>query len=164
MAEFESKKAGDLVSRLVDAFGGTDEYGVVPFVRRWSEVVGTDIAAHSRVVDLRNGALLVGVDHPAWVQRLHMQKTRVLQTIRRRFPQIPVRYIHFVVVDDLTRDIPPGDIPEDERPERPKGSEKQPNRDDRTRAADPESSAADDQDFQQHLEGLRRALEERDSD
>jgi len=164
MAEFESKKAGDLVSRLVDAFGGADEYGVVPFVRRWSEVVGTDIAAHSRVVDLRNGALLVGVDHPAWVQRLHMQKARVLQTIRRRFPQIPVRYIHFVVVDDLTRDIPHGDIPEDDRPERSERPEKRSNGDDGARTVDPEGTAADDQDFQQHLEGLRRALEERDSD
>lgn len=155
MAEYESKKAGDLVSRLVDAFGGTDEYGLVPFVRRWSEIVGTDVAAHSRVLDLRNGALVVGVDHPAWVQRLHMEKGQVLRTIHRRFPQIPVRYMHFIVVDDIRRGIPAnhGEERTDfaEVPRRAPETAETP-------------KAEKDADFQTHLEGLRRALEARDSD
>lgn len=160
MAEYESKKAGDLVSRLVDAFGGTDETGFVPFVRRWSEIVGTDIAAHSRVLDLRNGSLLVGVDHPAWVQRLHMQKAQTLKTIRRRFPQIPVRYIHFVVIDDLRRGIPPAEESPNDSEARPTGKT------DAIRASREEKtvSAADDEAFQRQLEDLRRALEARESD
>lgn len=163
MAEYESKKAGDLISRLVDSFGGTDEYGVVPFVRRWPEIVGADIAAHSRVVDLKNGALLVGLDHPAWVQQLHMQKARVLRTIKRRFPELPVRYIHFVVVDDLQRDI------------RLKGGENDGGTETSNERAGPRTfrrrdheeeavSAGDDEEFQRSLEGLRREIEERRSD
>lgn len=167
MAEYESKKAADLVSRLVDSFGGTDEYGVVPFVRRWSEIVGADIAAHSRVVDIRNGALLVGLDHPAWVQRLHMQKTQVLRTINRRFPEIPVRYLHFVVVDDLQRDQyrsfdeenPSEPSTQDERVKPPEPDLQATPEDDEGRG-----SATEDEDFQRHLESLRRAIEARDSD
>jgi predicted nucleic acid-binding Zn ribbon protein len=37
---------------------------------RWSEVVGGDVAAHARPVSLRDGLLVVMVDHPAWATQL----------------------------------------------------------------------------------------------
>jgi len=37
---------------------------------RWDELVGPQIAAHSRPVSLRKGVLTVGVDQPGWATQL----------------------------------------------------------------------------------------------
>ena len=157
MAESESKRAADLVSRFIDTIGAKDEQGVVPFVQRWNEIVGPDIAAHSRVLDLKNGAVLVGLDHPAWIQQLHFQKTRVIQRIRRLFPQLSVRYLHFIVVDDIhrgrDRPNPRDDTRQDRTPTRSV-----------ERTSPPNATAASDTEFQEGLEGLRRAIEARNPD
>jgi predicted nucleic acid-binding Zn ribbon protein len=40
----------------------------------WSEVVGTDFAAHSRIRTLRDGTLTIAVDAPAWATTLRYQR------------------------------------------------------------------------------------------
>jgi predicted nucleic acid-binding Zn ribbon protein len=39
----------------------------------WPEVVGPDVAAHSRIRTLRDGTLTVAVDAPAWATTLRYQ-------------------------------------------------------------------------------------------
>ena len=104
MAPSEPSSGRDLVCRLIDAIGVRDDQGVVPFVRAWSRLVGVDLGAHTRVLDVSNGTVLVGVDHPAWLQRLHMNQKRVLVRIQRDFPTIGARRMAFSVVDSIQRD------------------------------------------------------------
>ncbi len=101
MAPYGESSAKDLIARFIDSIGIRDEKGIVPFVRSWPEIVGPDLAAHSQVLDIRNGAVLVGLDHPAWLQRMHMERRRIVRQVQRRFPSLEIRYLHMTIVDVL---------------------------------------------------------------
>jgi hypothetical protein len=60
--------------------------------------VGTDLASHSQPVDIRNEALLVEVDHPGWLQMLHMKKERILRQIAKKFPDLTVQNLQMRLV------------------------------------------------------------------
>jgi hypothetical protein len=102
MANFEASNARDLVNRFINSIGARDETGVVPFVQAWPRIVGQDKAAHSQVLDVKNGIVLIGVDHPAWLQRLHMDSSRIVEQIRRDFPSLNARTVAFSIVEELT--------------------------------------------------------------
>ncbi|MCG8479354.1 MAG: DUF721 domain-containing protein [Spirochaetales bacterium] len=166
MAYSGENKVSELITRFIDSVGARDETGVVPFVRSWPRIVGRDRAAHSRILDIRNGTVLVGVDHPAWVQRLHMDRGRIVATIQRRFPALGARYLAFTVVEHLdgpmTRDE---DTVRDREDSRTDDTEHEGTPDPvraprKSENGHSTESSAEDSEFQRHLDGLRRALEE----
>jgi predicted nucleic acid-binding Zn ribbon protein len=62
----------------------------------WPQIVGTDIAHHAQPVSLRNGLLVVVVDHPVWLQELaRYHKALLLQKVRERVGKQTVRDIAF---------------------------------------------------------------------
>lgn len=48
---------------------------------RWREIVGEDIATHSRAVDLSEGILVIEADHGAWRQEV----TMLIPMIKNKF-------------------------------------------------------------------------------
>lgn len=96
------ERAGDLLEaflRLHNITGG-EEY--VAFFKSWHRIVGTDIAAHTRVTDIRNGALKVEVDHPGWMQMLQMRKDEIVRKVAAKYPQLEVRNIHMRLVTSFS--------------------------------------------------------------
>ncbi len=96
------ERAGDLLEaflRLHNITGG-EEY--VAFFKSWHRIVGTDIAAHTRVTDIRNGALKVEVDHPGWMQMLQMRKDEIVRKVAAKYPQLEVRNIHMRLVGSFS--------------------------------------------------------------
>lgn len=62
----------------------------------WPEIVGKDIALHAQPVSLRNGQLVVAVDHPVWMQELsRYHKALILQKVQARVGAKAVREICF---------------------------------------------------------------------
>jgi predicted nucleic acid-binding Zn ribbon protein len=62
----------------------------------WPEIVGSDIAHHAQPVSLRNGLLVVAVDHPIWLQELsRYHKPLMLQKVQERVGKKAVRDICF---------------------------------------------------------------------
>ena len=62
----------------------------------WANIVGSDIARHAQPVSLRNGLLVVAVDHPVWLQELsRYHKPLILQKVQERIGKKAVRDIHF---------------------------------------------------------------------
>ena len=62
----------------------------------WPDIVGSDVARHAQPVSLRNGLLVVAVDHPVWLQELsRYYKPLILQKVRERVGQKAVRDIAF---------------------------------------------------------------------
>lgn len=62
----------------------------------WPQIVGADIARHAQPVSLRNGLLVVAVDHPVWLQELsRYHKALLLQKVRATVGQKTVRDIVF---------------------------------------------------------------------
>lgn len=48
---------------------------------RWEEVVGTAVAAHCRPVRLRDGVLVVSVDHPTWATQLRFLTPQLTEKV-----------------------------------------------------------------------------------
>lgn len=51
-------------------------------VDRWPEVVGESVASHATPVAVRNGALIVEVDDPAWATQLRWLGADLLARLR----------------------------------------------------------------------------------
>jgi hypothetical protein len=103
------KKAGDLLSSFFkERFDNrllqkAKEYGEL--YASWTSVIEeaerdkrkkiTAAAAHSRIVELERFVLLVEADHPGWIQILQTKQSRLLELIRRRFPNLTITGISF---------------------------------------------------------------------
>ena len=61
--------------------------------------MGTDIAAHSRVVDVKQGVVIVEVDHPGWLQVLQMKKAKILTEMKKRYPALGIENMRIFVAD-----------------------------------------------------------------
>lgn len=62
----------------------------------WSEIVGAENARHAQPVSLRNGQLVVAVDHPLWLQEFsRYHKAVILQKVQERVGKKAVRDICF---------------------------------------------------------------------
>ena len=92
------ERASDILQSFMRMYNleGGGEY--VRFFQSWHRIVGTDLASHSQPVDIRNEALLVEVDHPGWLQMLHMKKERILRQIAKEFPDLTVQNLQMRLV------------------------------------------------------------------
>ena len=57
--------------------------------------IGERLAGNTRVVDLKNGTLLVETDHPGWIQYLNMYKKFILRGINMYLPELKVKNLAF---------------------------------------------------------------------
>jgi hypothetical protein len=65
------------------------------FFSSWTAVVGSRLAAHSRVADVNKGFLIVEADHPGWIQLLQFRQSEILEDVAKRFPQLGLKGIAF---------------------------------------------------------------------
>lgn len=128
----EFRKASDVITALFNGFDPANMEKANAFSRSWRDLVGEKIAAHSRVVDVDRGAVIVEVDHPGWSQQLHFRKAAVLSALSRGYPDLGIKTLVVRVVaerdvtyarpatpvgEGLSRawEEPPPDVPVDER-------------------------------------------------
>jgi hypothetical protein len=78
--------AGDEPVQLADALAAVGkEFGIPPgnvharLDDHWTDVVGADVAAHARLVSVRDGVLTVAVDDPIWATQLRYLETAVME-------------------------------------------------------------------------------------
>lgn len=60
----------------------------------WDQIVGSQIASRARPKKLRKGVLEIQVDHPVWMQQLHMLKPAILEKINARIPEAGITDIY----------------------------------------------------------------------
>jgi predicted nucleic acid-binding Zn ribbon protein len=80
------KKIGDLLKEYLKEMGWLSGNPYEPLFKGWKDIAGEALAAHSRLIDVQNGMLLVEVDHPGWLQMLQLRKTPLLEAARRAAP------------------------------------------------------------------------------
>ena len=81
------KSIGEVLKDFLRDKGWLTGNPYAPIFAGWPSIVGTTLAAHSRLVDVQNGIILVEVDHPGWLQMLQLRKGAVLDAARRMAPQ-----------------------------------------------------------------------------
>lgn len=120
------------VSKLLEAFFDRETLQAggryVAFVGDWRHIAGGHLADHSRPLDLKNGILIVGAEHPGWIQLLQMKQESILARVRAEYPELDVRGIAFRLADPRGSPAAPAaadpaagkpSIPEPAAPERP---------------------------------------------
>lgn len=135
MDRSNERSAAELVSRLVDSVAVDGADGTARIVRAWSDVVGAKLAAHSDIVDIRNGALYVRVDHPAWLQLMQLRGEAIRKRIAKRAPELAIRELCLFAGQ-------PERMPAFHRRESPRVVDEAPRTDDTAPVADPELAAA----------------------
>ena len=82
------KEGPQPVSRLIEGalrqFGLHERFTERSVLQKWGEVVGEEIATHSRAVDLVDGVLILEADHGAWRQEL----TLLMPMIIKKFNEL----------------------------------------------------------------------------
>lgn len=56
---------------------------------------GQNISEHSRVIDLKNGILLIEVDHPGWQNLIQFYKKFILKGFEFSFPELKIKTLAF---------------------------------------------------------------------
>jgi hypothetical protein len=95
------KRVGDVLSALFDEGLMKKAQGYSRLFSCWKELAqwhGIAAAAdHSRITELDRGVLWVEVDHPGWKQILQTKESRLLDDLRRRFPDLDIAGISIVL-------------------------------------------------------------------
>ena len=59
--------------------------------------LGERLAGNTRVIDLKNGVLLVESDHPGWIQYLRMYQKYILNGLKMNLPNLKITNLAFRV-------------------------------------------------------------------
>lgn len=87
------RTAGEVISSLFESIEQENFEQANQFIKSWKAVVGERIAAHSRVIDVNKGSLVVEVDHPGWSQQLLFNKKKILRELSGQFPELAIKTV-----------------------------------------------------------------------
>lgn len=99
---------GDLIDQIMPAVSASNSvstawYDTVSSIRSFNNddtqkvQLGTQLADHSTVIDLKNGVLIVETDHPGRLQLLQMHKRYILEGLRRKVPDLEIKNISYKI-------------------------------------------------------------------
>lgn len=96
-------------SDLINSFFDSNSQSQVSVLTVWSKVVSTvknnglQLADHSRVLDYKNGTLLVEADHSAWIQILQINRKYIINGLQRNLPNLEIRNLMFKLSGQVFR-------------------------------------------------------------
>lgn len=59
--------------------------------------VGEKLAAHSRIIELKNNLLYLETDHPGWIQLFSLYRNKILKGLKKEFPELEIRDFSFML-------------------------------------------------------------------
>lgn len=74
-------RLGDVLERLLSSFGLDKALHQYRLIEAWSDAVGSQIARHTCVDQLRGDRLYILVDSPTWMQELTLLRSDLLQRL-----------------------------------------------------------------------------------
>lgn len=96
---FSNIKAEDIhnTNQITDAWKKTlcSIKGTGSLLKPANQYEGQNLYTHSRIIDLKNGVLLVEADHPGWIQLLQMHKNYILKGLQKASPNLKINTIAF---------------------------------------------------------------------
>ena len=102
------KKIGDLLGAFFDDEILKTAKGYSAVFTSWRNIVGEHLAAHSRIVELEKAVLIVEADHPGWIQLLQLEQARILENVKKMFPDLEINAISMRLVRN-SRSVPAGE-------------------------------------------------------
>jgi hypothetical protein len=111
MGEIPIRKISELLGSFLDKDICEKAAQTSAVFKSWNRVVGSRLAAHSKIVDIENNFVVVETEHPAWVQLLQMQEENIVQFMQQNYPQFQIRGVLFRVSGQATLIKPKTDDP-----------------------------------------------------
>ena len=105
-SERDPRKVSESLDRITRRLGGPSAGAASTVFARWEELVGPDIASHASPVSLRDGVLLLAVDHPTWAAQLRYMTAELLTRIAAATTGGDVREIRLRVTGEPTPETP----------------------------------------------------------
>lgn len=87
------KPAREIISAIFDEQIAQRAESYSGLFSGWKSVAGENIAAHSKVIDVKHGALLVEVDHAGWIQMIRLRESHILGELRKRYSALDIRQL-----------------------------------------------------------------------
>jgi hypothetical protein len=107
MDDLRARKASEIIGAILSPEVAAKAGSWSRFFGSWERAAGERLSAHSRPVDVRNGIVIVEADHPGWVQLLQLEQKRILDAIKRSFPELGITGIAFKTAKDRSVYLPP---------------------------------------------------------
>ncbi len=96
----------NLVSKTLNEFSFSDSNKAYSVLDGWKKVLlkiksnknpyeGQNLAEHSKVVDLKNGILIIEVEHPGWIELLQLHKKFILKGLNMNMPSLKIKNLGF---------------------------------------------------------------------
>jgi len=86
---------GEVLGELLQQFGLADRLKEFDAINCWAEVVGEQVASHTKAKDVRDGALIVEVSSSAWRNQLFYLKAELIEQINKK---IGKKVIHDIML------------------------------------------------------------------
>jgi hypothetical protein len=102
----EYNSAADLINSVYASIDTSKINDTNKFINSWENIIsgikpdGLKLAAHSKIIDLKNNVLLVETDHPGWTQLLQMRRKYILNGLKIKFPELKIHTIAFKLKSD----------------------------------------------------------------
>jgi predicted nucleic acid-binding Zn ribbon protein len=84
---------GAAIEGLIDARGWREPAAVASVFGRWAQIVGTDLAAHTRPESLADGELAVTADSTAWATQLRLLAAQLVRRLNAELGDGTVRQV-----------------------------------------------------------------------
>ncbi len=94
-------RASDMITRVFKNISPEDMQNSTQLSNSWRSTVesisrnGAKLAAHTHIVDLKNGILLVETDHSGWIQLLQLHQKYILTGLRRLNKNVRIESLAF---------------------------------------------------------------------
>lgn len=79
----DPKPLGGIVSALIRSRGWKEPVAVSSVLARWAELVGPEIAAHTKPLSFENSIVQVQCDSTAWATQLRLMHGQLIELFRR---------------------------------------------------------------------------------
>ena len=100
------RDVNEIIGSLFDNISPEKMNNAINFINGWKSIVssikstanknlGEYLVAHTRVIDLKNGILLVETDHPGYIQTLQMYKAYILRGLKQKYPELEIKFLSF---------------------------------------------------------------------
>ncbi|NLA64374.1 MAG: DUF721 domain-containing protein [Leucobacter sp.] len=92
----DPQSLGSVLEVAAYDMGWTSDIEQAQLIIDWPKIIGENTASHTKVVELRNGVLIVQCDSTAWATELRRIRAHVLTRISEEYPAAEIEDLRFL--------------------------------------------------------------------
>jgi hypothetical protein len=100
------RKVEDIISSIFENISTDKMNDTLNMINSWKSVllsinsrtnknIGELLVSHTKLIDLKNGVLLIETDHPGYIQTLQMYNSYILKGLKQKVPELEIKTLSF---------------------------------------------------------------------